>query len=158
MVYPRLARSLASYCGDAGLGAELAQEALARAWARWDRVSEMEAPAMWVYRTGLNLARSQARRRASEQRAHARASASATTGVADQPEQGWADALTVRQAIVRLPARQRAAVVLRYHADLSVDDTAAVMRCAPETVKALTHQALERLRALIGVDDPAARA
>ena len=74
------------------------------------------------------------------------------------PEQAWVDSIAVREAIVGLPARQRAAVVLRYHADLSVDDTAAVMRCAPGTVKALTHQALERLRDEFGVDEPAGRA
>ena len=108
MVYPRLARSLASYCGDAGLGSEFAQEALARAWERWDRVSQMDAPAMWVYRTGLNLARSQARRRASEQRALAKERAVATGSF--QPEQAWVDSIAVREAIVRLPARQRAAV------------------------------------------------
>ena len=58
-------------------------------WDRWDRVSEMDAPAMWVFRTGLNLARSHARRRATEQRALA--DASETAGLVDQPEQAWAD-------------------------------------------------------------------
>jgi RNA polymerase sigma factor (sigma-70 family) len=113
-------------------------------------------PAWWVYRRGLTRARWPARRRAPAHRALAKASAAAV--VATDSEQAWTDSITVREAIVRLPARQRAAIVLRYHADLSVDDTAAVMRCAPGTVKALTHQALARLRAELGADDPAARA
>lgn len=149
MVYPRLARSLASYCGDPALGADLAQEALARAWARWDRVSSMDAPAMWAYRTGLNLARSHARRRAVERRAHTLiASLEPTTDA-----EGWADLVALRVAIARLPERQRAAVVLRYQADLNIDDTANVLRCAPGTVKALTHQAIERLRRLLDAPD-----
>jgi RNA polymerase sigma factor (sigma-70 family) len=66
----------------------------------------------------------------------------------------------VRAAILELPPRQRQAVVLRYHADLTVEDTAAVMRCAPGTVKALTSQALANLRArfepeLVEPKDPA---
>ncbi len=153
MVYPRLARSLASYCGDPALGADLAQEALARAWERWDRVSTMDAPAMWVYRTGLNLARSQARRRASDGRSP-RVWQLPESAV-DHDAERWADVIAVREAIAMLPDRQRAAVVLRYQADLSIDDTAGVMGCATGTVKALTHQALEQLRRRLDVPDPA---
>lgn len=151
MVYPRLARSMASYCGDPAVGEEIAQEALARAWERWDAVSAMDAPAMWVYRTGLNLARSHWRRRLRERRSLERSGLDRFTAAA--PEQSWADSVAVRQAIARLPSRQRSAVVLRYHGDLSVDDTARVMGCAAGTVKALTHQALDRLRAELGNDD-----
>jgi RNA polymerase sigma factor (sigma-70 family) len=56
------------------------------------------------------------------------------------------DALAVRAAVAALPPRQRAAVVLRYFADLSVDQTAAVLGCAPGTVKSLTSQAIASLR------------
>lgn len=154
-VYPRLARSLASYCGDAHVGEDLAQEALARAWERWEQVSMMDAPAMWVYRTGLNLARSRGRRRAAERRAHT------ATGVvehgASDATQRWTDLITVQDAIAHLPDRQRAAIVLRYQADLTIDDTAAVMGCATGTVKALTHQALDRLRTELNAPDPEAR-
>jgi RNA polymerase sigma-70 factor (ECF subfamily) len=45
-----------------------------------------------------------------------------------------------------LPERQREAIVLRFFEDLSVEDTAALMRCAPGTVKATVHQALRSLR------------
>jgi RNA polymerase sigma-70 factor (sigma-E family) len=144
-VWPRLVRSLASYTGDAALAEDLAQEALARALVRWRKVGAMDAPAMWVYRTAMNLARSRFRRRRAEARAYER------VGVrSEDAQQVDQDAvLTVRSEIGRLPERQRAALVLRFHADLSVDETAAVMGCAPGTVKALTHQALERLRSRI---------
>lgn len=142
-VWPRLVRSLASYTGDAGMAEELAQEALVRALERWDRVADMDAPEMWVYRTAINLARSRFRRRQAERRANRRVSA---PGPSIAPSADLADVLTMRQELLRLPSRQRAAVVLRYHADLTVDETAAVMDCAPGTVKALTHQALTRLR------------
>ena len=45
-----------------------------------------------------------------------------------------------------LPDRQREAVVLRYFEELSVEETAAAMECAPGTVKATVHQALRKLR------------
>ena len=45
-----------------------------------------------------------------------------------------------------LNERQREAVVLRFFEELSVEDTAAAMNCAPGTVKATVHQALRSLR------------
>ena len=147
-VWPRLVRALTSFTGDVGVAEELAQEALVRALERWDRVSEMDAPAMWVYRTGLNLARSRSRRRRTEHRANQQATELRRSSVVAGPD--MADVLAVRQEIAALPDRQRAAIVLRYHADLSVDETAAVMECAPGTVKALTHQGLTRVRERLG--------
>jgi RNA polymerase sigma factor (sigma-70 family) len=52
----------------------------------------------------------------------------------------------VRAAVRRLPRRQREAVIHRFFLGLTVEETAASMRCAPGTVTALTHQALTRLR------------
>lgn len=52
----------------------------------------------------------------------------------------------LRSTLADLPDRQREAVVLRYFEDLSVEETAAAMECAPGTVKATVHQALRRLK------------
>ena len=49
-------------------------------------------------------------------------------------------------ALDRLTARQRAAVVLRYLADLPVADIARALGCADGTVKATLHQSLAKLR------------
>jgi RNA polymerase sigma factor (sigma-70 family) len=45
-----------------------------------------------------------------------------------------------------LSERQREAVVLRFFEELSVEETAAAMECAPGTVKATVHQALRAMR------------
>ena len=52
----------------------------------------------------------------------------------------------LRHTLAVLPERQREAIVLRFFEDLSVEDTATLMRCAPGTVKATVHQALRSLR------------
>ena len=52
----------------------------------------------------------------------------------------------LRMTLANLPDRQREAVVLRYFEDLSVEETAAAMECAPGTVKATVHQALRKLK------------
>lgn len=144
---PRLVGFLGMYCGDAAVGEELAQEALARVWARWPKVRRLDSPQAWAYRVGLNLATSLLRRRVVAVRAHRRLTAEASVSPS---EIDHALHLDVRRAVATLPRRQRAAVMLRFFADLSVEETADAMSCAPGTVKALTHQALARLRETLG--------
>lgn len=146
-VRPWLVGSLSLYCGDADVAEELAQDTLARVWDRWPDVRTMAAPEAWTYRVALNLASSHYRRRAAERRAAGRSAALRTT-VASSADA--ADAIAVRQAVSGLPRRQRAALVLRYYADLPVNQVADLLGCAPGTVKALTHQALAGMRASIG--------
>jgi RNA polymerase sigma-70 factor (sigma-E family) len=57
--------------------------------------------------------------------------------------------LDLRAALARLAPRQRAAVVLRYYCDLSVDQTAAVLGCSAGTVKSQTARGLDTLRRLV---------
>jgi RNA polymerase sigma-70 factor (ECF subfamily) len=146
-VWPRLAASLGLVCGDIGVGEELAQEALARAWARWGRVSRLDSAEAWVYRVGVNLFRSRFRRMQAERRALDRLSVTYT-----DTSNTTADVLAIRAAVADLPDRQRAAVVLRYFADLSVAATAEALDCAPGTVRSLTSQALDRLRRTFALD------
>lgn len=134
--WPGLARSLTSYVGDPELGHDLAQETLARVVARWRRVSRMRSPGGYAYRIGVNLANDELNRRA---RNHP---------VDDDPRHGEYDPvtrLTLDDAVRALPDRQRLAVSLRYLADLSVDQTARLMRCRPGTVKSLCSHATRAL-------------
>lgn len=146
-VWPRLAASLAFYCHDRAVGEELAQEALTRAWARWNHVAAMESPEAWVYRVALNLARSQFRRSRAERRALQRST------VAHIAPSDAADAIAVRQAVAELPERQRAALILRYFADLPVASVAEILDCAQGTVKSLTSQGIDRLRESFRVEE-----
>jgi RNA polymerase sigma-70 factor (ECF subfamily) len=57
----------------------------------------------------------------------------------------------LRAVLDDLPERQREAVILRFFEELSVQDTAAAMNCAPGTVKATVHQALRALRQRLAV-------
>lgn len=52
----------------------------------------------------------------------------------------------LRAALAGLPPRQRATLVLRYHLDLSVEDTAAALGVSTGTVKSQTARALTNLR------------
>lgn len=143
VLYPKLVGSLRLAYG-AGVPAEdLAQDALVRTIERWDAVVAMEHPEAWCYRVAFNLARSGFRRRQAESRATVRLGTRRQTG-GDPPEPD--DVLAVRAALAHLPRRQRQAIVLRFYADLSVDQVAATMKCRPGTVKAHLHQGLVALR------------
>jgi RNA polymerase sigma-70 factor (ECF subfamily) len=143
-VRPRLVGTILLVLGDVHVAEELAQETLARVWVNWATLGPLDdmARRAWAYRVAMNLANSWWRRRMAERRAVTRLSSR-------QVDSDPADALAVRAAVRALPPRQRTALVLRYYADLSVDEVASLMRCAPGTVKALTNQALNRLRTVV---------
>ena len=134
--------------GDVWLGEELAQETLVRAYDKWDTLAAHAAVEAWIYQIAMNLWRSRLRRMAVERRAAARLTAASVVHVPDP-----AELLAVRDAISSLPPKQRAAVVLRYYSDLSVEDTARVLQCAAGTVKALTHQAMCNLRSRLDFEE-----
>ncbi|MBS2540155.1 SigE family RNA polymerase sigma factor [Catenulispora sp. NF23] len=60
--------------------------------------------------------------------------------------------LTVLSALRGLPPRQRAAVVLRYWEDRSVEETAALLDISPGTVKSQCSRALAALRTVLQDD------
>lgn len=143
--YPRLVGSLGLYTGSRLVAEELAQEALARACARWHHVRLLESPGAWVQRVGFNLANSLYRRRAAERRALIRSGAPNET--VDDTE-----TITVRDAVSRLPQKQRAAIVLRYWVGLSGAQTAAVLGTSVANVHQLCHRGVEALRQDLGVE------
>lgn len=60
--YPRLVRTLFLLTGSSWEAEDLAQEALARVFERWDRVRDMEAPVAYLHTVALNLHRQSIRR------------------------------------------------------------------------------------------------
>lgn len=115
-------------------------EAYARAFAHWATVAAHPNPTAWVLRTALNVQRSLWRRLRRE----------ALTGSPPEPAAGEAGSSLldrqIRAAVQALPRRQREVVALRLLADLSADETAALLGLAPATVHVHLHRALGQLR------------
>lgn len=57
--------------------------------------------------------------------------------------------MEVLGALEELPARQRATIVLRYCEQLTVEETAAAMRCSTGTVKSQSAKAIQTLRKIL---------
>src|SRR5690348_11708548 len=108
----------------------------------------MASPGGWTYKTALNALRRMRRRAVIEQRLLFRHAVSAA-----QPPPEWNG--EVLAAVRALPERQRVAIALHYIGDLSVEDTAAVMKVKPGTVMATLHAARANLAKALAPDDPA---
>jgi RNA polymerase sigma-70 factor (ECF subfamily) len=123
-------------------GAEdLVQSTLVRVWPRWHRLAGQPGAEAYARRVMVNLATDWRHRRWTSEVPtdpmpdHVRAVARDS----DLP-------VVLARALLDLPARQRAVVVLRFFDDLSVEDTAAALGCTGGTVKSQTSKALATLR------------
>jgi RNA polymerase sigma factor (sigma-70 family) len=119
------------------LAEDACQEAYARAYGDWARIGRHPNPIAWVVLVAQNQATSWWRRRHLE--------------LPDPPEVAGADHADpfdedLIRLVWRLPERQRQVIGLRVLLDLSVEDTADVMKVTPGTVKATLHHALAALR------------
>ncbi|MEM9135655.1 MAG: sigma-70 family RNA polymerase sigma factor [Actinomycetota bacterium] len=139
----QVARSLALTLGDEELAFDAADEAMSRALERWAEIRDYANPEGWVYRTGLNWARSWLRRR---RRGAVKDRLVATS---DRTEDRPVDH-DLLDALDRLPDKQRAVVVLRFYRDWTVEQTAEALDIAPGTVKSRLNRALARLHHELG--------
>lgn len=123
---------------DDALGFEAADEALARAYERWDEVASYANPEGWCYRTGLNWARSWLRRRKrSRPKDLLLAKSESSNDVTPDTD--------LERAIATLNDEQRAVVILRFYRDWSVEQTAEALGIAPGTVKSRLSRATDQL-------------
>ncbi|MGL5819165.1 MAG: SigE family RNA polymerase sigma factor [Phycicoccus sp.] len=132
---------------------DLVQTTLERMYAAWPRVRRTVDDPMAYARTVLVRALVSEQRRAWRSREVLDGrldEQSCREGVrdvhADDESLTWATRLDLRQALARLPVRQRTAVVLRHLEDLPVEVVADLMDCAPGTVKSTTSAGLAALR------------
>ena len=137
-------------CGQAPAAEDLVQEALARAYLRWDRVIAAAAPEAYVRRILVNEYVSSRRRRSSTELPRADVDAGAV--VADTADAGAARDEMWR-LLARLPRTQRAVLVLRYYEDQSDDQIAQLLGCGTSTVRSNAARGLAALRAVAGSVD-----
>ena len=132
-----IASALALTLRDDVLAADATAEAMARAYQRWDDVGRYANPAGWVYRVGLNWARSR-------RRTWMREVFRSESPDREAPPAPDVDP-TLDQALAALPVEQRSVVVCRYLLDWSEFQTAEALQIAPGTVKSRLSRALDKL-------------
>jgi RNA polymerase sigma-70 factor (sigma-E family) len=147
-VSPRLRRTAFLLSGDWHTAQDLTQTTLAKVYVAWRRISRRDAVTAYALRTLLNSYLADGRRR----RLREVLTAELPEHAADLPAPEVR--LAVLDALATLPPRARAVVVLRYWADMSVEQTAAALGCSTGNVKSQCARALDKLRVLLG-DEPA---
>ena len=141
----RLVRLAVGLTGDRDAAEEIVQEAFAALLGRWRFLRDISAAQAYLQRVVVNQAR--ARWRA---RRRAQVVAAVLPGRREQADSADLDAqLDMLAALGRLPWGKRACVLLRYYADLSEAQTAAVLGVSVGTVKSQTAKGLRQLAAVI---------
>ena len=128
--------------GDRGLAEDLAQTALASAYASWPRVRRADDPDAYVRRILVNAFRGRLRKR----RVIEELGVLPPGYVAADPSEAHADHAAVIAAVASLPPRQREVVLLRFWLDLTELQAAATLGCSVGNVKSQTARALAKLR------------
>jgi RNA polymerase sigma-70 factor (sigma-E family) len=136
------------FTGDWHQAEDLVQITLAKLYVAWTRIRRRDDVDAYARRTLLNAYLDERRRPWRREQAAETVPDRATTAAAEPP-----DPYVKRQiltALAQIPARQRAALVLRFWADLSVDQVADLLNCSAGTVKSQTARGLEHLREMLG--------
>jgi RNA polymerase sigma-70 factor (sigma-E family) len=132
--------------GNVAAAEDLTGDVFLAVWRQWDTVSGVEAPLAYVRRMMVNISASRTRRLVREQRRMTLLHAGELEAVRD-PD--GAVSVDVRVALLRLPVRRRACVVLRHAFDLSEAETAQALGVTVGTVKSQTSKGVAQLQKLL---------
>ena len=127
------------------------QDALTTAFRRWDELRSEDAARGWFFRILVNRCISRQRRNA------VRTRALGILGLAPEPRAADDTVTTdvgehVLPHLMRLPIKQRTALILRFGDDRSVDEIAAAMNIGTESVKTHLKRGLAELRKRLHAD------
>lgn len=139
---PELIRFAAAVSADPVLAEDVVQSVFERVHRDWERISHMVAVDAYVRRAVVNETVSWRRRFG---RLVLRAIPVDRPAPGDHSEE-HAVRSDLAERVARLPARQRAAVVMRFWGDLPDDEIAAALGCRPVTVRGYISRALRSLR------------
>jgi RNA polymerase sigma factor (sigma-70 family) len=137
----RLFRALYFVTGSKHDAEELTQEAFLKLWERWDQSDRIQDPTAYLFRVALNAFR---RRRLRAATAVRKLLPVAEPSDPFEEVEARAD---IRQLLLRLSERQRAALLLVDLLGYSSEQAARILRVRPSTVRSLATQGRRALRA-----------
>jgi RNA polymerase sigma-70 factor (sigma-E family) len=133
--------------GDHALAEDIVQDAFVRLAGRFADLRDPGAFGAYLRKTVVNLARMRFRRNRLE-RAYLQRLQREPMPHSVLPDVAAYEEM--KRALLSLPHRQRAAIVLRYYEDLTESQIAEILRCRPGTVKSLLSRGIAALRTHIG--------
>jgi RNA polymerase sigma-70 factor (sigma-E family) len=148
----RSARLLTS--GDSHQAEDLVQTALARLYVAWPKVRRTGTQHAYTWRILVNAHIDEVRRPRWRREQTVASPPDLPDPAAPEAFAGGVDGSAVRAALAALPPGMRAAAVLRYWADFSIEETAAILGCSEGTVKSQAAKAIAKLRESLGAAHP----
>lgn len=146
-----LTRLALAMVGDRQAAEDIVQEAFWGLHRRWGRLRDEAKALPYVRSAVVNGCRSELRRhKLARQRSGRYHEYLPPAWSAESAAMASAERREVLQALLRLPARQREALVLRYCADFSEAEIASAMGISRGTVKSTVARGLAALRELLG--------
>jgi RNA polymerase sigma-70 factor (sigma-E family) len=144
--WPKLVRLAYGFTGDVGLAEDLAQSALASAYAYWSRLRRADDPDRYLIKILINTHRNTFRKRRLAESLTGMWTAEQAAEPAVDPTSVVDDRGVIMAALAALPPRQREVIVLRYWLDLTEVQVAALLDCSVGNVKSQASRALAKLR------------
>lgn len=142
-----LARLAYLMLGDRDAADDLTGDAFLAAWRQWDTVRTSDRPLAYMRRVVVNMATSRIRRLTRERR---RLVLFHHEAIEVSPGTDTAAVVDVRAALLRLPPRRRACVVLRYAFDVPEQEVARMLGISVGTVKSQTSKGADQFRKDLG--------
>lgn len=130
--YGSMVRLAALITGDLAAAEDIAQEAFARAIARWSRLRLYDRPGAWLRRVTIRLAVRDRARRRRDVPSNSISDVAFTDTESPDPE--------LIDALRTLPKNQRAALILFYFEALSTEEVAEELGVRPSTARSYLHR------------------
>jgi len=134
-------------CGNWHTAEDAVANALVKLYPRWRR---LERPDLYAKTMVVRAAIDEGRR--PWRRERSAGDAMPETALLD-PARFADERLRMDTALRAVPKRQRAALVLRFYLNLTIEETAEVLACSPGTVKSQVSRGLQRLREVLEAMD-----
>ncbi len=132
--------------GDEADARDCLQDTFLRAYRAYDRLQNFSNLRAWLYKIATNTARSH------HSRNHRRPAEPLLDPIASDEKAVDVQVIertqlaAVKQAVMELPVRQRAALMMRKYQELEYAEIAEALDCSEDSARANVYQALKKLR------------
>ncbi|MGS2620101.1 SigE family RNA polymerase sigma factor [Micromonospora sp. LZ34] len=151
---PKLRRTAYLLTGDGDRADDVVQQTLVQLYVKWHRVRDADDLGAYVHRMLVNAFRQERRSRWRGVYLFDRTPEPPPRAGAPDDGDPVVDGVAVRAALAAVPPGQRVVLVLRFYADLTVEQTAAVLGCSTGNVKSQTARGLAALRRQMSEGNP----
>jgi RNA polymerase sigma-70 factor (ECF subfamily) len=132
--------------GDEADARDALQDTFLRAYRAYERLQDFSNLRAWLYKIATNTARTQNARNHRRQAEPLLEPVASGEKAVDVQVVERTQLAAVKQAVMELPVRQRAALMMRKYQELEYTEIAAALDCSEDSARANVYQALKKLR------------